>query len=124
MALAIFEPAHSGQNYFYDEYPSYKPLTITFEIVFILLYGFEVFLEIYHRSNDYKKKGVKERYLDNLKIVSKVIFVFLFFLDFLIFYGSLPTLVFRFSRPLRPFSLALYQKQLRRTVTGIIQSMK
>jgi len=109
MFLAIFEPAHSAQNYFFDENPGYKTVCIVVETIIICVFIFEAFMDVYHRKFD-KNRTFREKYIKNFKMTTKIFFLFLFVLDFIVFYARLPTATFRFSRPARPFCLALYQK--------------
>lgn len=133
MLLAVWEPAHSRQDYYYEEHPEYKKATVIIEALIILVYLFELFIEIYHRRFD-TSRSFKEKYITNRKMLCKIVIDTFFALEFVIFY-SISEVSFRPSRLFRPCKeanycplflviLVLYQKQLRRTVKGILQSMK
>ena len=101
MFLAIFEPPNSEHETFFDENPDNFIVCLVVEIFILLCYLAEFGMEVYHRRYDNTKKFT-EKYIKNLKVLSKIVLMFLFTLDFIIFYASLPVITFRFSRPFRP----------------------
>ena len=100
MGLALFEPTWSGDDKFYDENPTNKYITLGTEAVIILIYLFELFIDIYQRKFDVTRT-FKTNYLTNKKMVSKVIIDLILVIDYIVLivdYG----VHFRISRVLRP----------------------
>jgi hypothetical protein len=127
------EPIYSGQENFYDDNPEYQVASFSIELSLLIIFLMDLVMELYHRKFDLTR-SFQDKYLKNLKLVSKFVIIIICLIDFITFYCMLPRVIFRFSKPLRPCNckinflnlivcLALYQKQLRRTVTGIIRSL-
>lgn len=101
MALIILEPNHSGKDNYYDTRDTEYHFLVGFESTILVLFAGELFMDIFHRTSD-NVKTFWYKYIRNFKVLIKTIVFFLFFIDALIFYSSLPNVTFRFSRILRP----------------------
>lgn len=135
MAVGFFEPPHANAKGYFQDNPDYWIIILVIEAPVLLFFLIELFMEIYHRAND--KRPFKTSSLKNKKVLCKIILDVLFLVDFIIFFSNLPNPSFRFSRALRPctdhsyhfsltilVALALYSKQLRRTLFGIIRALR
>jgi hypothetical protein len=100
LGLAFFEPAHSNQDYYFDQHPKHRAIAIAIEGSILAIYLFELFMEIYHKRSD-TLRTFKEKYITNRKMLCKILIDAFFTLDFLIFY-FIPGIHFRVSRIFRP----------------------
>ena len=82
MGLAIFEPTYSGDDSYYEEHPSAKYATLVIEAVIILIYLFELFIDIYQRKFD-TSRTFKTNYITNKKMVSKVLIDLVLVVDYI-----------------------------------------
>jgi hypothetical protein len=111
MLLAYIEPANSKDKDFFEHNEAYfLPLFIA-ETVILLIFFFECWMEIYHRSFD-KIRDFKVRYTSNVKLMAKIVTIVVFLIDFIIFYSNPESLTFRFGRILRPGKLDLIYSSL------------
>lgn len=104
LIMTFWEPAYSGQDDYYENNQTAVMRLLGLEITIILIFSFELGIEIYHRKFD-RNRSFKDKYLINMKMVSKIILWVLFVTDCIAYYTLLPKVIFRFSRPFRPGEL-------------------
>jgi len=100
MGLAIFEPAHSQQHYYHDDNPGHRTAVIIVEAVILVIYLFELSIDIYHTKSD-PSRTFQEKFILDFKMVLKIFFNLFFTIDYIVNY-SIPGIHFRPSRLFRP----------------------
>jgi hypothetical protein len=101
LSLILLEPNYSGQEDFYNENPEYKTAAFFIELSILIIYLLDLAMDLFHRKSD-TTRSFQDRYLKNFKLMSKLVIITLCVIDYTIFYSLLPTVIFRFSKPLRP----------------------
>lgn len=100
LGLTYLEPPNSKDSSFFDENPSYYNILLGIETPIVFLFLLEMGMELYHVAHD--PRSLKQKYVENKKIVFKFILNMLFLIDYLFFYISDVHITLRFSRPVRP----------------------
>lgn len=134
--MTIAEPSYKGQISYFESRYKYKNACMGLEITIVTFYWLNFLLAVFHRMHN-KSKSFKKRFLTNKKMISKLVVNCLFLADMIHFYINFSELPFRFSRIFRPginrsesylkaniVGLFLYNKELRRTLLGIVTSIK
>ncbi len=104
--------------------------TFIIELVIQIFFLFDCFIDVVLRISLQNKSNSRCKwcFLYNLfkskKSLFRIIFNIVSFSDFLIYSYNYPGNVFRYSRIIRPIFLALYSKDLRRSVKGLLKTIK